>query len=136
MEVGGATGPEEAFRTALRMLHLEAGEPSLREISRRIGKLPVPENIRHDAVHRILSGPRVPRWPRTAFLVAVAGGTDGSARVWDVAGRRELGVLREHRKSVRSVACAEFQGRPVAVTASSDGGVTLWDLLAELHAAS
>ncbi|WKU42653.1 WD40 repeat domain-containing protein [Streptomyces sp. VNUA116] len=147
---GAATGPEEEFRTALRRLHLEAGEPSLREISRRIGKLPVPEYVSHDAVHRILSGPRLPRWPRTALVVTALGGNpDRFHQLWIAA---KLGqtpsissrpdrtvavplpvsrkVLTHPKAQVLAMACGYLDGRLLAVTGHGGGAVHVWDVAA------
>ncbi|MFI0714408.1 WD40 repeat domain-containing protein [Streptomyces inhibens] len=67
--------------------------------------------------------------------VAVTGGEDGTVCVWDLAGRRLLGVpLTEHEKEVFAVRITHFDGRPVAVTAGRDRRMRLWDLRALLSA--
>ena len=72
--------------------------------------------------------------------VAVTGGDDGTARVWDLASGRRLGEpLAGHDRAVRALACAvvdgrwlavtgEDDGRPVAVTGGDDGTMQVWDL--------
>lgn len=60
--------------------------------------------------------------------VAVTGGLDGTARVWDLTTNAELRTLTGHEQAIDAVACAVVQGTPLAVTGSRDGTARLWDL--------
>jgi hypothetical protein len=57
-------------------------------------------------------------------LLATAG-VDGTARLWDPAGGKELRVLKGHEGRVTAVAFA--RGGAVLVTGAADGIVRLWD---------
>lgn len=65
--------------------------------------------------------------------LALTGGADGTARLWDVNVGRELRILAGHRGPVTSVAFAP-DGR-TAATAGVDGTARLWELATgkELH---
>lgn len=65
-----AAGPARALFDELRRLHRLAGEPSTRDLARKIG----PGMISHTTVHSALRGPRVPRWPVLELLVEPLGG--------------------------------------------------------------
>jgi hypothetical protein len=52
----------------LRDLHLRAGEPSVRAIARATHALS------HDTVHRVLTGPTLPRWGPLELVVDALGG--------------------------------------------------------------
>jgi hypothetical protein len=60
--------------------------------------------------------------------VAVTGGNDHTACVWDLATGRRIHQLTGHDGEVSGVACAVVGGRPVAVTASTDHTACVWDL--------
>jgi WD40 repeat protein len=52
------------------------------------------------------------------------------ARLWNLSTGQPIGQpLTSHIDWVRSVACAELDGRPIAVTCGTDGTVRLWNLL-------
>jgi Golgi phosphoprotein 3 (GPP34) len=55
---------------ALRDLHLEAGEPSCRDLAKKCG----PGNISHNTVNQILRGQKLPRQPHLEVLVHALGG--------------------------------------------------------------
>jgi Golgi phosphoprotein 3 (GPP34) len=55
---------------ALRDLHLEAGEPSCRDLAKKCG----PGNISHNTVNQILRGQKLPRQPHLEVLVHAMGG--------------------------------------------------------------
>ena len=57
---------------------------------------------------------------------AVSGGTDGTVRVWDLAGTAAPRVLTGHTGAVRAVAVSA-DGR-TAVSGGEDGTVRVWDL--------
>ncbi|MGI8334349.1 protein kinase domain-containing protein [Actinomadura scrupuli] len=60
--------------------------------------------------------------------IAVSGSQGGSARIWDLADRRQIGrTLTGHRGAVRAIAIGRLRGTPVAVTGGDDG-VRIWDL--------
>ena len=65
--------------------------------------------------------------------VAVTGGADGTAHVWDLAAGEPLIVLAGHTEQVTSVAGTPLHGGPAAVTSSDDGTVRVWDLAAGLE---
>ncbi|MFI1093401.1 WD40 repeat domain-containing protein [Streptomyces sp. NPDC020917] len=61
--------------------------------------------------------------------VAVTGGEDGTARIWDLAGGRQVGPpLTGHSGSVDAVVVTTMQDRAVALTTGRDGVVRVWDL--------
>ncbi|WP_157878632.1 WD40 repeat domain-containing protein [Streptomyces chattanoogensis] len=61
--------------------------------------------------------------------VAVTGGEDGTVRIWDLAGGRQVGPpLTGHNGSVEAVVVTRMQDRSVALTAGRDGVVCIWDL--------
>nr|BFE56576.1 hypothetical protein GCM10020063_011020 [Dactylosporangium thailandense] len=62
-------------------------------------------------------------------LLAVAGGADGTARVWDLDTGDVRHVLTGHTGGVTAIDCARLaDGRGVAVTAAADGTARVWDL--------
>jgi WD40 repeat protein len=61
-------------------------------------------------------------------VLVAAGGQDGVVRLWDPLSREGVGELRGHQGTVRALAWAELNGRPVLTSASDDGEVRLWDL--------
>jgi hypothetical protein len=52
------------------MLHLKAGEPSVREIARKCGKA-----ISASTVHNVLQMAKLPRWPQLELVVEALGGS-------------------------------------------------------------
>jgi DNA-binding CsgD family transcriptional regulator len=58
-------GPLRALFDELRRLHRHAGEPSTRDLARRMGKAVVS----HATVHSALRGPRLPRWQVLELVV-------------------------------------------------------------------
>ncbi|TMR01841.1 hypothetical protein ETD83_13730 [Actinomadura soli] len=63
--------------------------------------------------------------------IAVTGAHDLSARVWDLAARRQHGPPLRHDAPVLAVACGEPAGppagRPIVVTGCQDGTLSVWD---------
>jgi WD40 repeat protein len=50
-------------------------------------------------------------------------------RVWNLRDGSQIGpILSGHTDRIRSVACAEIDGTPIAVTGSSDATVRVWNL--------
>jgi WD40 repeat protein len=61
--------------------------------------------------------------------VIVSGGVDHRLKVWDPATGQQLGTLPGHRDWIRALATGTLPGvGPVAVSASGDGHVGVWDL--------
>ena len=61
--------------------------------------------------------------------VAVAGGGDGTVRVWDLTTGQAAGPpLTGHTSTISAVACTLVDGIPVAVTGGYDDMVRVWDL--------
>jgi WD40 repeat protein len=61
--------------------------------------------------------------------VAITGGEDMTARVWDLTAMKPFGApLTGHTGWVWSVAVSTLGGVPVAVTGSEDSTVRVWDL--------
>jgi hypothetical protein len=60
--------------------------------------------------------------------IAVTGGHDGTARVWDLADHQQLGPPLRHDSAVLAVACGRLADTPIAVTGCQDHAVNLWDL--------
>jgi tetratricopeptide (TPR) repeat protein len=72
---------------SIRALHLRAGEPSAREIARRIGK----GGLSHSSVNAVLRSGALPRWgPLELVVVALGGQVDEFREQWTVA--RELAL--------------------------------------------
>jgi hypothetical protein len=83
-----APGPVGDILLKLRRLHLLAGEPSMRAIARSTGALS------HDTVHRVLTGPALPRWgPLELVVGALHGDVEAFRGLW-VAAR---GAMDEDR---------------------------------------
>ncbi|MFI2210551.1 caspase family protein [Streptomyces sp. NPDC020141] len=86
-------------------------------------------------VHRLLSGHgRSVRCVATGDLdgrpIAVTGGADGTARVWDLASQRQIGDPLTVGIGVGAVAVGELGDYTVALTGALDGTVRVWDLSA------
>jgi two-component system response regulator DevR len=80
---------------ALRELHTAAGQPSMREIARRAGKLS------HDTVHRTLIGPAVPSSTAlTAVVEALGGDREEFLGLWRSAAEPEA-VPRAGDRAIR-----------------------------------
>jgi WD40 repeat protein len=62
----------------------------------------------------------------TDGTIATSGGTDGTLRVWDLAGGRIRAVLPTHAGPLSSVVV--MPGVTVAVTGGQDGSIRIWDL--------
>lgn len=78
-----AAGPTHDLLLALRELHLRAGEPSTRVIAR------CTHALSHDTVHRILTGPGLPRWgPLELIVEALDGDVEAFRLLWIAARRR------------------------------------------------
>ncbi|MGN2638281.1 hypothetical protein ACTD5D_19220 [Nocardia takedensis] len=60
--------------------------------------------------------------------LAVTGGSDRTARVWNLRSGNPSAVLTGHTGAVTSVACTSIDGLPIAVTGSWDATVRVWDL--------
>ncbi|MFB4305859.1 protein kinase [Actinomadura sp. GTD37] len=60
--------------------------------------------------------------------VAVSGGDDRTARVWDLRTRRQTGPPLPHDDVVLTVACGQLRGTPIAVTGCQDHSLYLWDV--------
>jgi WD40 repeat protein len=60
--------------------------------------------------------------------VAVTGGHDHTARVWDLSAHQHLGPPLRHDAAVLAAACGRLADRPVAVTGCQDHTLNLWDL--------
>lgn len=60
--------------------------------------------------------------------VAVTGGHDRTARVWDLSAHRQLGAPLRHDAAVLAVACGRLAGRPIALTGCQDRTLNVWDL--------
>jgi WD40 repeat protein len=60
--------------------------------------------------------------------IAVTGGDDRTARVWDLAAHRSYGAPLRHDAAVLAVACGRLGDRPVAITGGHDQTLHLWDL--------
>ena len=70
----GGTGVED-LRSALRALHLAAGRPSARSISRALDQA-----VSHTTIADLLNGRRIPSWAITQRVVAHLNGDEGKFR--------------------------------------------------------
>jgi hypothetical protein len=83
-KVAIAEGALATLLDALRQLHTAAGEPTVREIAKRVDG-----QISRDTVHRVLTAARVPRWRNLEIIVgALDGDVSRFQRLW-VAARAE-----------------------------------------------
>jgi class 3 adenylate cyclase len=70
--------PIARLRTRLKRLYREAGEPSVREISKRTGRV-----ISHTTVHVVLRCVKTPRWGQLELVVeALGGNADEFRSMW------------------------------------------------------
>lgn len=60
--------------------------------------------------------------------IAVTGGHDRTARVWDLAAHQQHGPPLRHDTAVLAVACSRLDGRTVAITGCQDHALYVWDL--------
>jgi len=60
--------------------------------------------------------------------IAVTGGDDRTARVWDLAAQRPYGAPLRHDTAVLAVACSRLGDRSVAIVGGQDHALHLWDL--------
>ncbi|MBM7775964.1 hypothetical protein JOD54_006168 [Actinokineospora baliensis] len=58
-----------ALLAELRLLHVTAGEPTVRDVALRCGG-----RISRDTVHRVLAADRAPRWHNLELVVRALGG--------------------------------------------------------------
>lgn len=78
-------GHSREVLVALRELHLLADEPSMRTIARSTG-----HEISSDTVHRVLTGPDLPRWgPLELIVKALDGDVETFRGLW-VSARRAM----------------------------------------------
>jgi Tetratricopeptide repeat/NB-ARC domain len=81
------SGPITDLFDRLHEIHLEAGQPSVREIAVRIGR----GAISSSTIHNIFRGPRVPKWGFLELVVeALHGDTAEFLKLWQAARRVEV----------------------------------------------
>jgi hypothetical protein len=80
----GEASPTLDLLVALRELYLQAGEPSTRTIARSTRALS------HDTVHRVLTGPTLPRWGPLELVVEVLNGDVEKFRDLWITARRSI----------------------------------------------
>jgi tetratricopeptide (TPR) repeat protein len=71
------TRPAREMFDALRLLHRQAGAPSVRQIAARTGQ----GGLSHSTVHDILKGRRVPKWATFEQVVSALGGDPETFRL-------------------------------------------------------
>jgi WD40 repeat protein len=80
----------------------------------------------------VATDPTIPQAVACAVIgdrtTAIAGASDGSLQVWDLATSQLTRKLAGHKEAISAVATGTYQGLPVAVTASGDGTALVWDL--------
>jgi hypothetical protein len=87
-------GPLADLLGALHELHVLAGEPSMRDIA-RAGRV-----LSYDTVHRVLTEPRLPRWPSLELVVrSLRGDTARFHELWVAARMQE----NQHRQPVSDI---------------------------------
>jgi hypothetical protein len=79
------TGHSRDLLMALRELHLRAGEPSMRAIARSTGRA-----VSHDTVHRVLTGPELPRWDPLGHVVKALNGDVETFRALWISARHAM----------------------------------------------
>ncbi|MFB7411389.1 hypothetical protein ACFCZ2_29840 [Streptomyces sp. NPDC056202] len=129
--------------SALERLRLDAGQPSYRELSRRISSLPYAGYVSHDSVHRVFTGGRLPAWPRLRPVVQVLGGdTYAFQQMWIAAKHgtpphpkpdHEAFRLQAHQGPATALCMTMLptpsgQAAPLVITASQAGEIRVWDL--------
>jgi hypothetical protein len=83
------SGPITDLFDRLHEIHLEAGQPSVREIAVRIGR----GAISSSTIHNMFRGPRVPKWGFLELVVeALHGDTAEFLKLWQAARRVEVAV--------------------------------------------
>jgi eukaryotic-like serine/threonine-protein kinase len=132
-EVGGV--PQPLRDVVAACLHRDPGErPTAAEVLARLGdpapRIAVPAGT---PVGAPLTGHTRPITCVAYGLlgerpVAVTGGHDHTARVWDLAAHRPYGPPLPHDAPVLTVACGRVGDRPVAVTGCQDHTLNVWDL--------
>lgn len=75
-----SAGPVRDFFDALRRLHREAGEPSMRDLAKALKRAEPKGALSHASIYAALVGPRVPRWINVERLVCLFGGDVGCLR--------------------------------------------------------
>lgn len=86
-------------------------------------------------VHRLLTGhDRIVSCVATGSLdgrpIAVTGGVEGTARIWDLTSQQQIGRPLAVRIAVSSVAICDQGDYTMALTGAEDGSVRIWDLSA------
>jgi len=80
-KLADVTGPCHDLLATLRELHLLTGEPTTRAIAKRTALSP-------DTVHRVLTGPALPRWgPLELVVEALNGDVETFRQLWVTARR-------------------------------------------------
>lgn len=75
-------GPITDFFDRLHELHLDAGEPGVRQIATGLGR----GVLSHTTVHSVFRGPRVPKWGHVELIIEHLGGDVGTFRaLWRAA---------------------------------------------------
>ncbi|GAA3013117.1 hypothetical protein [Actinokineospora diospyrosa] len=75
-----------ALLAELRLVHVAAGEPTVRDLAVRSGG-----RISRDTVHRVLAADRVPRWRNLELVVLALGGdVDRFHELWVAARAAEV----------------------------------------------
>ncbi|GIF67990.1 hypothetical protein Ais01nite_60250 [Asanoa ishikariensis] len=83
-----ASGPVRELFDQLHELHLQAGEPGLRQIARGTGV----HGPSYTTVHNVFKGPQVPKWPTLRLIVLQLGGDVGRFHtLWTAARSAESG---------------------------------------------
>jgi WD40 repeat protein len=111
-------GKEEGLRLSTDTLRVQRGKEIILEVRRLVpGKEGEPDG-RHDGTQAVAVSPDRAR-------IATAG-ADRAVRLWDLARREEVRVLRGHAEVVLDVAFSP-DGKQLA-SAGADGSVRVWDL--------
>jgi WD40 repeat protein len=73
------------------------------------------------------TGPLCEVPPDRGRVLLAAGGSDGTVRLWDLAGGSQPEVLRDQPGEVTALCVMEGPGGPLLAAGSRLGTVTLWD---------